>query len=225
MMRQQNVSTEEIETNLQKLKLDLGKSTAPYAKKLLKYLKKIKPSNLLWRDQEASQVISSNPEIILRLSVEVEDEYKYYMEPVKHMEGTTPLHIKDVCNGFMMSYNNTMYEEVPIELSHGSWDELEEDLVGIASGIINTIGSVWRNPAFGEKFAKSQNKGAYVMDIIVPVVKASLKKLPIKSAVSVARGLGTAGTYSTAGESGSGSTGSQKDLCNWDNDLILREYR
>ncbi|CAJ0628052.1 7644_t:CDS:2 [Entrophospora sp. SA101] len=135
----EQVSTEEIETNLQKLKLDLGKSTAPYAKKLLKYLKKIKPSNLLWRDQEASQVISSNPEIILRLSVEVEDEYKYYMEPVKHMEGTTPLHIKDVCNGFMMSYNNTMYEEVPIELSHGSWDELEEDLVGIASGIINTM--------------------------------------------------------------------------------------
>ncbi|CAG8625089.1 9234_t:CDS:2 [Paraglomus brasilianum] len=175
------VSTEEIETNLQKLKLNLGNSTAPYAKKLLKYLKKIKPSDLSWRDPKASQVISSNSEIIRRLSEEAEDEYNHFMEPVKCMEGTTPLRIKDVCNGFVMSYNNTMYEGVPIELSHGNWDESEEDVVGIASGILNTIGSIWRNPAFGEKFTKSQNEGTYVTDIIVPVMKASLEKLPIKS--------------------------------------------
>jgi len=137
--RDEQVSTEEIETNLRKLKLNLGNSTAPYAKKLLKYLKKIKPSDLSWRDPEASQVISSDSEIIRRLSEEAEDEYNYYMEPVKRMEGTTPLHIKDVCNGFVMSYNNTMYESVPIELSHGSWNESEEDLVGIASGILDTM--------------------------------------------------------------------------------------
>ncbi|CAG8637938.1 8253_t:CDS:2 [Ambispora gerdemannii] len=103
------------------------------------------------------------------------------MEPVKYMEGTTPLRIKDVCNEFVMNYNNTMYEEVPIELSHGNWDESEGDVVGIASGILDTIGSIWRNSAFGEKFAKSQNEETYVTDIIVPVVKASLEKLPIKS--------------------------------------------
>ncbi|CAG8703093.1 10735_t:CDS:1, partial [Ambispora gerdemannii] len=51
----EQVSTEEIKTNLRKLKLNLGNSTAPYTKKLLKYLKKIKPSNLTWRDPEASQ--------------------------------------------------------------------------------------------------------------------------------------------------------------------------
>jgi len=137
--RDEQISTEEIETNLRKLKLNLGNSTAPYANKLLKYLKKIKPSDLSWRDPEASQVISSDSEIIRHLSEEVEDEYNYYMEPVKRMEGTTPLRIKDVCNGFVMSYNNTMYEEVPIELSHGSWNESEEDLVGIASGILDTM--------------------------------------------------------------------------------------
>ena len=117
--RDEQVSTEEIETNLRKLKLNLGKSTAPYAKKLIKYLKKIKPSNLSWRDPEASQVISSESEIIRRLSVEAEDEYRHYMEPVKRMEGSTPLCIRDLCNEFVMSYNNIMYEEVPIELSHG----------------------------------------------------------------------------------------------------------
>ncbi|CAJ0902716.1 9367_t:CDS:2 [Entrophospora sp. SA101] len=34
---------------------------------------------------------------------------------------------------------------------------------------------------FSDKFVKSQNEGAYVTKIIVPMVKASLKKLPIKS--------------------------------------------
>ncbi|CAG8697549.1 13556_t:CDS:2, partial [Ambispora gerdemannii] len=149
------VSTEEIETNLRKLKLNL--------------------------DPEASQVISSDSEIIRRLSEEAEGEYNHYMEPVKRMEGTTPLRIKDVCNEFVMNYNNIIYEEVPIELSHGNWDESEGDVVGIASEILNTIGSIWRNPVFGKKFAKSQNEGTYVMDIIVPVVKASLEKLPIKN--------------------------------------------
>ena len=135
----EEASIEEIETNIRKLKLNLGKSTAPYAKKLIKYLKKIKPSNLSWRDPEASQVISSESEIIRHLSVEAEDEYRHYMELVKHMEGSTPLCIRDLCNEFVMSYNNTMYEEVPIELSHGSWNESEEDLVGVASGILDTM--------------------------------------------------------------------------------------
>ncbi|CAG8604911.1 7819_t:CDS:2 [Ambispora leptoticha] len=145
----EQVSTEEIEMNLQKLKWNL--------------------------DPEASQVISIDSEIIWCLSVEVEDEYKYYMGLVKHMERSTPLCIRDVCNKFVMSYNNTMYEEVPIELSHRSWNESEEDLVGVVFGILNIIESVWKNPAFGKKFAKSQNEETYVMNIIVPVVKASLK--------------------------------------------------
>ncbi|CAG8666287.1 10955_t:CDS:2, partial [Acaulospora morrowiae] len=204
----ERVSTEEIKTNLRKLKLNLGNSTAPYTKKLLKYLKKIKPSNLTWRDPEASQVISSDSKIIWCLSEEAEDEYNHYMEPVKCMEGTTPLRIKDVCNGFVMSYNNTMYEEVPIELSHGNWDESEEDVVGIASGILDTIGSIWRNPAFGEKFAKSQNEGTYVMDIIVSVVKASLENLSIKSFAFVS----TAERQSIASKDQREKTGKRSDI-------------
>ncbi|CAG8530731.1 2268_t:CDS:2 [Ambispora leptoticha] len=99
---------------------------------------------LIWqngmnRNSEVSQVISSDSEIIQHLSEEAEDEYNHYMEPIKHIERMTPLHIKDICNEFVMNYNNIMYEEVSIELSHGNWNELEEDIIGIASGILDTM--------------------------------------------------------------------------------------
>ncbi|CAG8462085.1 2036_t:CDS:2 [Ambispora leptoticha] len=101
-----------------------------------------------------------------------------------------------------------MYEEVPIELSHGSWNKSEEDLVGVASGILDIIESVWRNPAFGEKFAKSQNERTYVTDIIVPVVKASFKKPPIKSFAFVS----TAERQSIASKDRRGKTGKRPDI-------------
>ncbi|CAJ0830876.1 11525_t:CDS:2 [Entrophospora sp. SA101] len=137
--RDEEVSIEEIETNLRKLKLNLGKSSAPYAKKLSKYLKKIKPSDLSWKDPKASQVISYDSDIIQRLSVEAENEYKDFMEPVERMERLTPHRIRDVCDEFVMTYSNTLYEEIPIELSHGNWDESEEVLEEIASGILDIM--------------------------------------------------------------------------------------
>ncbi|CAG8471018.1 12380_t:CDS:2 [Acaulospora colombiana] len=57
-----------------------------------------------------------------------------------------------------------------------SWKKIfsAQKLLPIFS-VIETRRSVGGNPAFGEKFAKSQNEGTYVTVIIVPVVKASLK--------------------------------------------------
>ncbi|CAH1769742.1 11764_t:CDS:1, partial [Entrophospora sp. SA101] len=38
---------------------------------------------------------------------------------------------------------------------------------------------VWDNPTFGKKFASSQSEGTYVTDIIVPVIRTTLKGLPV----------------------------------------------
>ncbi|CAJ0834495.1 3529_t:CDS:2, partial [Entrophospora sp. SA101] len=139
------------------------------------------------RDEEVSiEEIETN---LWKLKLNLENEYKDFMEPVERMERLTPHRIRDVCDEFVMTYSNTLYEEIPIELSHGNWDESEEVLEEIASGILDIIGDVWRNPAFGNKFIKSQNEGTYVTDIIVPMVKASLKKLPIKSFAFVSTSL------------------------------------
>ncbi|CAG8632032.1 2634_t:CDS:2, partial [Paraglomus occultum] len=40
-------------------------------------------------------------------------------------------------------------------------------------------GDVWKNPAFGSKLAKEQSEGTYMTDVIVPMIRASLKGLPI----------------------------------------------
>ncbi|CAG8664084.1 10202_t:CDS:2, partial [Racocetra persica] len=38
---------------------------------------------------------------------------------------------------------------------------------------------VWKNPAFGPELAGTQNEGTYVTDIIVPSIRATLRRLPI----------------------------------------------
>ncbi|CAG8662212.1 6220_t:CDS:2, partial [Acaulospora morrowiae] len=149
-------------------------------------IEEIETNFLSWKDPEANQVISSDSEIIKRLSEETEDEYKNYMEPVKHMEGSIPLHVKNICNAFVS----------------------EEVLVEVATGILDIIGGAWKNPAFGEKFAKSQSEGTYVTDIIVPLVKASLKKLSIKSSAFVS----TAERQSIASKDRRGKTGKRPDI-------------
>ncbi|CAG8620090.1 5681_t:CDS:2, partial [Paraglomus occultum] len=153
---------------------------------------------LIWRDRTKRRPLRRLNET--KLNLEIQKPVKYLVASQKlygGMEGSTPLRIRDVCNEFVMSYNNIMYDEVTIEFSHGSWIESEEILE-----------IVWRNPAFGEKFAKSQSEGTYVTDIIVPVVKASLKKLPIKSFAFVS----TAERQSIASKDRREKTGKRPDI-------------
>ncbi|CAG8520248.1 10618_t:CDS:2 [Funneliformis mosseae] len=41
-----------------------------------------------------------------------------------------------------MTYSNTLYEKIPIEISHENWKKSEEVLEEIASEILNIIGEV-----------------------------------------------------------------------------------
>ncbi|CAI2201339.1 1435_t:CDS:1, partial [Funneliformis geosporum] len=42
-----------------------------------------------------------------------------------------------------------------------------------------SLNDSWNNFAFSSEFAKSQNEGIYVTNIIVPAIQATLKGLPL----------------------------------------------
>ncbi|CAG8616724.1 13937_t:CDS:2 [Ambispora leptoticha] len=52
------------------------------------------------------------------------------------------------------------------KLSHVSWMEKKEILKNILIRILDTLGKIWKNPAFSPKFAKTQSERTYVTDII-----------------------------------------------------------
>jgi hypothetical protein len=47
------------------------------------------------------------------------------------------------------------------------------------SNIILYRRDIWKNPAFSPKLVKSQSEGTYMTDIIVPMIRTSLKDLLI----------------------------------------------
>src|ERR1044071_1777772 len=52
-------------------------------------------------------------------------------------------------------------------------------LFEITFNIILYRRDIWKNPAFGPKLVKSQSEGTYMINVIVPMIRASLKDLPI----------------------------------------------
>ncbi|CAI2199467.1 10043_t:CDS:2, partial [Funneliformis geosporum] len=56
----------------------------------------------------------------------------------------------------------------------------EEVLVKITGEILNTLGDIWKSPAFTPKFENTQSEGTYVTDFIVLLLQMTLKKLPVR---------------------------------------------
>ncbi|CAG8855467.1 33043_t:CDS:2, partial [Gigaspora margarita] len=72
-------------------------------------------------------------------------------------------------------------EGLPRKLSHdNSWKEDEATLANVVKNILGSLNSIWMNPAFDAEFASDQSEGTYVTDVIVPLIRATLNKLPIK---------------------------------------------
>ena len=69
---------------------------------------------------------------------------------------------------------------LPQKLSHnGKWKESDEKLADATSRILNSLNNSWNNPAFSSEFAKSQNEGTYMTNVIVSAIRATLKGLPL----------------------------------------------
>ncbi|RIA88883.1 hypothetical protein C1645_825656 [Glomus cerebriforme] len=58
--------------------------------------------------------------------------------------------------------------------------ESDEELTDITSRILDFLNDLWNNPAFSSKFAKSQNKGTYITNVIVPTIQIILKGLSLE---------------------------------------------
>ncbi|POG67953.1 hypothetical protein GLOIN_2v1800021 [Rhizophagus irregularis DAOM 181602=DAOM 197198] len=204
-LKEEELPDETIKNNLRILKGNLKRSKSRYAKILRKSVGKVKSSDLSWRDPLASQVLSSEMEMVKQLP---EEEYESFMEPVKYMQASLPNSIKTTCDEFLINYDDGSTEIPPQKLSHENWIEKEEVLKDIAIRILNTLGEIWKNPAFSPKFAKTQSEGTYVADIIVPVIRATLKDLPIGKSAYIS----TAERQSVASKDRRGGKGKRPDI-------------
>jgi hypothetical protein len=91
-----------------------------------------------------------------------------------------PQIILDKCEEFVTHFVENNMDTLSQKLSHnGDWKESEERLTSITLGILNSLNDSWNNSAFSSEFAKSQNEGTYVTNVIVPAIRATLKDLPI----------------------------------------------
>ncbi|KAF0349132.1 hypothetical protein F8M41_015492 [Gigaspora margarita] len=88
-----------------------------------------------------------------------------------------PSNIRKICNVFIEDFNKDEIEILPPKYSHNhTWRESSEELANITSEILESLSDIWRNPAFEANIAKTQSEGTYVTDMIVPLLRASLKK-------------------------------------------------
>ncbi|CAG8651103.1 991_t:CDS:2 [Cetraspora pellucida] len=91
-------------------------------------------------------------------------------------------------------------------------------LTKIASGILHALNDVWNNPAFGPEFAKLQNEGIYVTNVIVPAIQASLKDLPLGKSTFV-------NTSASADRRDEGRSGRRSDIMFKDIDDEIKLWR
>uniref|UniRef100_U9T644 Uncharacterized protein n=1 Tax=Rhizophagus irregularis (strain DAOM 181602 / DAOM 197198 / MUCL 43194) TaxID=747089 RepID=U9T644_RHIID len=121
------------------------------------------------------------------------------MKPVEDMvPSSLPQIIWEKCDEFVVNFAESNISVLPQKLSHnGEWKESDEELAD-------------NNPAFSSEFAKSQNEGTYVTNVIVPAIRATLKGLPLgrSSYVSSAERQSSA----SADRKGEGRTGRRPDI-------------
>lgn len=91
---------------------------------------------------------------------------------------TLPKIIKENCEEFVLKFKENLTEALPDKLYHKSdWKESEEKLVNITKGILDVLKDAWNNPAFSPQFVDSQSEGTYLLNIIVPMIRAALVDL------------------------------------------------
>ncbi|CAG8768834.1 16696_t:CDS:2, partial [Cetraspora pellucida] len=75
----------------------------------------------------------------------------------------------NMCNNFAEIFHNDNVEALPPKFSHNStWKERKEVLSDITEEILYFL-----------EFAEGQSEGTYVTDVIMPLIRSALKKLPM----------------------------------------------
>ncbi|CAG8598209.1 2260_t:CDS:2 [Paraglomus occultum] len=204
----EEISKEQIKKNMRELKGKLRGKSSPFLVELYNFLDYVDVDSLRWQDPFASQVISDESSFVRNLPGNI---YHNFMEPSRRMKMEAPPNIREMSNAFVEDFYKDEIEIPPPKYSHNhTWRETKEKLADISTEILESLSDIWRNSAFDPKFAKAQSEGTYVTDVIVPLLRVSLKKLPIRNTAF----LSTAERQSqaSADRKGEGKQGKRPDI-------------
>ncbi|CAG8830440.1 38812_t:CDS:2, partial [Gigaspora margarita] len=179
--KEQPLSSDQIEENINKLKRKLGNNTSPLYQHLYLGVEKTSIQGLTWKDPLANQIIRDNAEFVENLRGNLKNLKKAFMKPVRQMKPTLPSRVKDKCREFVSSFSHEDYSEFLEKFTHdGSWKECEEEILCIVNEIFSIMKNVWNNPAFDSEVVETLNEGTYQSTVIVPFILAVLKNLPFR---------------------------------------------
>ncbi|KAF0421755.1 hypothetical protein F8M41_006718 [Gigaspora margarita] len=117
---------------------------------------------------------------MVKLLEEDVEVYNFFMDPAERMKVATPPVIKNKYDEFVINFMDSITDIPENKFLHDkSWKESDENLAKVTTDILEILRDVWKNLAFRQKLAKSQSEGIYMTDVIVPLIRALLKDLPI----------------------------------------------
>ncbi|CAG8468227.1 699_t:CDS:1 [Ambispora leptoticha] len=89
--------------------------------------------------------------------------------------------IQEICREFVLNFKRREIKIKSTKLIHdGAWKESKEDIKYVVKEILNILKDIWNNSAFDPELTKTLNEGTYQSTVIIPVIRASLKNLPIR---------------------------------------------
>ncbi|CAB4439295.1 unnamed protein product [Rhizophagus irregularis] len=172
---------EEINRNLRALQSKLGaavtKADIPLYSDIKQNLANIDVSKLTWQDPVASMVISDDSMLVRNLS---DAQIRTFVEPREKMKCNPLPEVESMCDEFVNNFNKIDNLNTLGVIKHDNrWKEGVDQLTERTNHILSVLGEIWNNPAFASSEIRSnQSKGTYIMDVIVPLLRASLGALP-----------------------------------------------
>nr|CAG8666026.1 7098_t:CDS:2 [Entrophospora candida] len=87
--------------------------------------------------------------------------------------------VENICEEFMSKFIPEKSSTLPCGLVHaGDWKENGGELEVITLRILETLRSIWYDPAFRSEFVVTMNEGTYVNNVITPLINACLFNNP-----------------------------------------------
>ncbi|CAG8698178.1 10210_t:CDS:1, partial [Funneliformis mosseae] len=90
--------------------------------------------------------------------------------------------ITEECVKFITNFMPRSIPRLQEGLIHdGNWKEYGNKLNEVTLKILDTLKSVWCNPAFGPEFVKMINEDTYVNNVVVFTIRATLFDNPLEN--------------------------------------------
>nr|CAG8644756.1 9564_t:CDS:2 [Entrophospora candida] len=168
--------SDQIEKNIRELKRKLQQETIALYQRLYSDINKIPIQELTWKDPLADQIIKDDSNIIQKLPGNLK---KAFMKLVRLMKPNHIPKVENICEEFISKFIPEKSSTLPCGLVHaGDWKENGGELEVITLRILETLRSIWYDPAFRSEFVVTMNEGTYVNNVITPLINACLFNNP-----------------------------------------------